>query len=272
MQPKVRIDGTTRPAQFGVKMWTATVVDSETPIFIVGCPNSGTDLLGAVLAQRPEVSYRDEPYDLWAAVDPITDVLHPYSYGEHHCVIDRGLMAAAARDRFRCLMSAPKGSTHVETSRINTLRIGYLDSLASTARYIRMLRDGLDVVNSIPGIAKAANGTAFQSRLNQSRTGQDLQWATLELDRQNLEYYPKEVQKLTMDSQRSAYEWPVSLREWHMHRGFRLVELRYQDLADFPEETLQLVIPAMRLTCSESWLRVATAQVAFSCPSLPRRR
>jgi hypothetical protein len=47
------------------------------PVFIIGCGRSGTTILGQVLSAHPEVYYLFEPYHLWAAIDPMTDVLEP---------------------------------------------------------------------------------------------------------------------------------------------------------------------------------------------------
>ena len=142
-------------------------LNGRAPIFIIGCGRSGTTLLGELLAGHPEFSYRYEPYHLWAAVDPITDFLHLYSRGEYHCLLDASSVTPTARLRFRRLISAPSGLTLVEKSPHNALRIGYLDALVPGARFIHIVRDGIDAARSIEKVARVNRRMAFRPSLNE---------------------------------------------------------------------------------------------------------
>jgi CelD/BcsL family acetyltransferase involved in cellulose biosynthesis len=238
--------------------------DGRPPIFIIGCGRSGTTLLGDLFSRHPQVCYLYEPYYLWAAVDPITDALQLYSRGPHHCLLDDSSVTAAARQRFGQLLAAPAGMTLVEKSPINSLRMGYLQGLAPGARFVHIIRDGIDVIRSIEKVAKVTSRMAFRQPLNDWWGVGDAKWASLVQDGQGAGYYPDEVTKLSTDCQRGAYEWLVSLREvdaWRTEVGSRLVEVRYEDLTERPEEMLRTIAESMGLSCPASWLKEAVAEV-----------
>jgi hypothetical protein len=44
------------------------------PLFVVGCGRSGTTILGNLIGIHPGVTYLNEPYHLWAAIDPALDL------------------------------------------------------------------------------------------------------------------------------------------------------------------------------------------------------
>jgi hypothetical protein len=198
-------------------------------------------------------------------MDPVTDFLQLYSRGEHHCLLRAEAVTATARRRFRRLMSAPPGFTFVEKSPINTLRIGYLDAVAPEARFVHIVRDGIDVTRSIERIAAVTRRMAFRPPLNEWWGVGEAKWTGLVRDGRAAGYYPDEVCQLTTDAQRGAYEWLLSQREvggWRPRLGSRFVELRYQDLTDDPETTLRTVMDSVGLSCPDSWLEQATARVS----------
>jgi CelD/BcsL family acetyltransferase involved in cellulose biosynthesis len=241
-----------------------SVLDVRAPIFIIGCGRSGTSLLGKLFATHPVVSYFDEPYDRWAAMDPETDFLQLYSRGEHHCLLDASSVTATARRRYKRLMSASAGLTMVEKSSINALRIGYLDALAPEARFVHIVRDGVDVAHSIERIAAVTRRLTFRPALNKWWGVDNVKWTTLSRDGRAGGYYPDEVRLLRTDAQRGAYEWLLSLREvgaWRACLGSRFCELRYQDLIDNPRETLRAVMDSVHMPCPDGWVEQAAALV-----------
>ena len=161
-------------------------------------------------------------------------------------------------------MSVPPGFTLVEKSPINALRIGYLDAVVPEARFVHIVRDGIDVAVSIERMAAITRRMVFRAPLNEWWGAGDAKWHALERDGRAADYYADELHELTTDAQRGAYEWLLSLREVEGRRaclGSRFVELRYQDLADNPSKTLQVVMDSVGLSCPDWWLEQAVAVV-----------
>jgi hypothetical protein len=253
------------------RAWWLSPSHDPTPIFIIGCGRSGTTLLGELFAKHPQIFYRYEPYHLWAAIQPATDFVQIYSRGEHHCLLDGNSVTPTAQGRFQRLMSPSPGLTLVEKSPINTLRLGYLDAMAPRARFVHIVRDGIDVTRSIRQIAAVTRRMAFRPPLNEWWGVGDAKWTALQRDGIAAGYYPDEVSQLTTDAQRGAYEWLLSLREvdaWRERLGPRLIELRYVDLTDDPGTTLKAVTDSLGLSCPEQWLRQVAALVRPAASSL----
>jgi hypothetical protein len=235
------------------------------PIFIIGCGRSGTSILGEALATHPRVRYFYEPYELWAAINPVTDFLQLYSRDEHHCILDAHSASSAARIRFQRLMSPAPGFTMVEKSPINAFRIGFLEALAPGARFLHIVRDGVHVAYSIERIAATSRRLAFSPPLNNWWGVGNQKWVALKEDGLAAGYYTDEVPQLMTDTQRGAYEWLLSVREvnaWKARLGPRLIELRLDDLVNGPRRTLESVSTRLGLTPSTGeWLEQAILKI-----------
>jgi len=241
------------------------VTDDFAPIFIIGSGRSGTTLLGDIFATHRQVKYYYEPYDLWAAVHASTDFLQLYKRGENHCMLDIGAATEEAMARFQRVMKPRGDLILVEKTPINALRLGFLDAIAPKARYLHIMRDGIEVAWSIQRVATVTRRMAFRPSMNDWWGVNDAKWTSLVQDGKAAEYYADEVSQLTTDEQRGAYEWLLSMREldeWRPRLGPRLVELRLADLIAEPREMLASAVDGLGLPLSdERWLDKATRMV-----------
>jgi len=124
------------------------------PVFIIGCPRSGTTLLGWILSIHPEICYLNEPKWLWGELYPPWD-----SYG---AVSDPAQAAIRldARDldsktvlRIRNALSYIRqlsGKENlVEKTPDNSARVEWLRKIFSDAKFIHILRCPHDTAISL---------------------------------------------------------------------------------------------------------------------------
>jgi Sulfotransferase family len=252
-------------ADVRARLATKTFNDDFTPVFIIGSGRSGTTVLGDIFAMHPMVKYIYEPYDLWAAIQPTTDFLHLYKRGEHHCMLGADAATREARIRFQRLMRPRRGLTLVEKTPINALRIGFLDAIAPSARFVHIMRDGVEVAQSIERVASVTWPMAFRPPMNEWWGIDDAKWTALVHDGRTAGYYSDEVSHLTTGVQRGAYEWILCMREidnWRSRLGARLIELRIEDLISEPRKMLKYVADGLDLSFSdEFWLDRASKVV-----------
>jgi hypothetical protein len=241
--------------------------EQPAPVFIIGCGRSGTTILGTLLAAHPAVSYMHEPNDLWAAIDPVTDCLQRYSAGAHCYVLDASFVTPKTRRRFQRAMWSRPGKVLVEKSPHNTLRLGYLNSLAPEARFIHIVRDGIDVARSIEKVASGTYRIAFRPDWNDWWGLGRAKWAALERDSLRLGDYSNELGELVSDAQRGAYEWLMCQREvrvWRAHLGSRILDVSYRDLTETPARVLSELTGWLGLSCPSRWLDHVCSEVRSS--------
>jgi Sulfotransferase family len=251
----------------GIPMST-TRPAGEAPAFVIGCGRSGTTVLGKALGLNPAVRYLNEPFHLWAAVSPLTDVTNRFHLGEARCILTGAHVDDKVRDRFSRLFLASSGSSKqllLEKSPANTMRIDFLRALAPEARFVHIVRDGLEVVKSIARLATSnAYQIAWLPNFSQWWGTNGIKWAILARDGKEAGYFAGEVDGLRTHEQRGAYEWLVSLGEvdrWRSAAGDRLLELTYTDLVREPGDQLARVGEFLHLPISDEWTRAASSMI-----------
>ncbi len=234
--------------------------------FLIGCGRSGTTILGNVLSRHKDVYYFFEPYHLWAAIEPLTDVLNLYHQ------IDAQLLMGQIHSNEDSLIlfnrlflekkSQNKSICFLEKTPLNSMRIGYLNALAPRARFIHIVRDGVDVSCSIGRIASTNSYKIVgKPQLNQWWGVENYKWKALSRDGTAAGYYPDEVDLLKDHRSKGAYEWLVSLGEvdvWREQLGNRLYEITYNELTANPEATLASICKFIELETPNHWLHEAS--------------
>jgi Sulfotransferase family len=115
------------------------------PIFVIGCPRSGTTLLLQALLQSPELrSVHSEGHILWDAYH------HPRERGWESDAL--GAEDVLPREReyiYLALRLWTRGRRFVDKTPESCLRIPYLEALFPDARYVFLRRRAADNVNSL---------------------------------------------------------------------------------------------------------------------------
>lgn len=277
-------------------------VDQPGPIaFFVGAGRSGTTILGQTFFWHPQVRYLFEPYHLWAAIDPRTDVTNLHTSVAGLLFMDGACWTETAQRRFDRLMATPRmglvavwsetaaspramaralweygrgrrgrpGDGRrlvIEKTPHNVLRIGYLERLAPTARYVHIVRSGVDAARSIGRLAGVGEYRIVDAPRYDRWWGQDgAKWTALRAGGIDRGYVPDEVDRLDTNERRGAYEWLVSVMEatrWQAtHLGARMLEVRYPDLTGDARGTLSRICAHLGLDAPEAWLAEASAMI-----------
>ncbi len=236
-----------------------------TMAFIIACGRSGTSILGKALAPHPSVCFLFEPYHLWAAVDPVTDVLNLYRRIDPSLLLDAKHCTDPARQRFTRQIAhhlrQHGGEMVIEKTPLNAMRLGYLESLAPGAKIVHIIRDGVDVAQSIAKIASTSGyKMAGKPTLNQWWGVGGVKWRTLAQDGAAAGYFRDEVASLQTEQAKGAYEWLVSLREVDRFReslGERLYEIDYAGLTADPRQALVDLCAWLGVDAPSDWLEEA---------------
>jgi hypothetical protein len=126
----------------------------ENPVFIVGCPRSGTTIFGQILGQTPGFFYLNEPRYIWCRVRPELDI---WAYRNP---IKEGVLYWDANDAdsqdairlaqwFHLELFLRLRQRLVEKTPLHVFRLRWLDAMFPTAKFIHVIRHGRDVALSL---------------------------------------------------------------------------------------------------------------------------
>jgi len=234
--------------------------------FVTGCGRSGTTVLGSLLSAIPGVTYLFEPFYLWAAVDDRTDVAGIYApNADAHCLLRAEDVASSVSDNFTRVFMPRAGRSSrllLEKTPMNCMRLAYIDKLVPTARYIHILRHGVDVAESIGRMASRRQ-LRYGSQLYNSWWGlNDRKWEILARDAIAQGYFPTTVRAIKDHVARGACEWVMSLEEVRRSQPKlqgRFLELRYESLVGTPEDELRRLVGFLALPASDDWIANAAS-------------
>lgn len=246
--------------------------DLPPPAFIFACGRSGTTILGKLFGRHPEVAYLREPYHLWATIDPTMDVTNLHARTPPRLWWDASDVTDQIRVRFARLILGERERSGrrvlMEKTPHNIYRIGLLEALTGgRARFIHIVRDGVDVARSIDRLAtNQPYRMAGRPDYNQWWGSNELKWKRLEAEGPGRGHFScEEVARLTSQAQRGAYEWLTSLGEadrWRAVLGDRMLEVTYPTLTSDVTGTLIRLASHVGADAPEAWLAEAGAMVS----------
>lgn len=241
--------------------------------FIFGCGRSGTTILGKLLAEHKEVLYLFEPYHMWRAIQPATDMIQLYggNGGNSHCVLGSDYITEIEIQRFNACMQSELdrcGAPHkciIEKTPINAMRIPFLNSLSPESPMLHLVRNGIDVIRSIERLS-STNLYQMSGKGNWNQWwGRDhCKWKTLASDAETLDLFSGEIPLLKSEIEMGALEWLLSLHEIERFRnelGSRLLEVKYRTLTEDPQRELAKICAHFSIEPEPEWLRYCGNQL-----------
>lgn len=246
--------------------------DLPPPAFIFACGRSGTTILGKLFGVHPEVCYLREPYHLWATIEPTLDVTNLHARVPPKLWWDGSDASAAMRTRFARLIIGERERSGrrvlIEKTPHNVYRVGLLETLTGgRARFIHIVRDGVDVARSIDRLAtNQPYRMAGRPDYNQWWGSNQLKWTRMAAEGPGHGHFsPEEVALLRSQAQRGAYEWLTSIGEadrWRPVLGDRLLEITYRDLTADVAGTMRRLAEHVGASVPQSWLDQVSAMVS----------
>ena len=117
----------------------------ERPIFVIGCPRSGTTIVFDLLRRAEGVaSIGQEGHVMWESFH------HPRDHGWRSNAVGPGDIRAFERRYLAWAIRALAGSGRfLDKTPRNSLRLPYLDALFPDARFVFVQRDGRAIVSSL---------------------------------------------------------------------------------------------------------------------------
>jgi Sulfotransferase family len=117
------------------------------PVFVIGCPRSGTTLVVRALALSPELaSLGTEGHALWEAFN------HPRRHGWSSNVLGAEDVTGSERNYvYRVVRALSGGRRFLDKTPKNCLRVPYLAELFPDASFVFVRRRAADNVNSLMG-------------------------------------------------------------------------------------------------------------------------
>lgn len=214
----------------------------DRPVFVVGCPRSGTTLLGACLAAHPDVAGGEESLfllDLWRVLADLGRGANRRGWaplagyvGGDELVAACGAMADAL---FCPLLARRRRARYVDHTPWYAALVPFISLLYPSARFVHMLRDGRQVVRSLEESHASGFGWAGDTVASRARL-----WATL-----------------VGRARRAGRALPDD----------RYLELRYEDLCAAPRPTLGRALDFAELRWRDDVL--LPLAVAHASPSRP---
>lgn len=232
-------------------------------VFVIGCGRSGTSLLGDILSSHDMTIYAYEPYYLWSALDNRLDILNLFNEIEPSLIFKKDDYLVAHKEEFqrylKHLLRKHKQKTFIEKTPMNALRISWINQLVPNAKFIHVLRDGVNVCHSIAKLAHLnIYRMAGKPYLNQWWGNNNSKWHALKNNGTKAGYFCEEVNLLSnSDVAKASYEWLVTLMEVEKNAGAlgdRLYTVTYPQLIYKTRETMIGILNYLGIEYTSDWL------------------
>lgn len=244
------------------------------PVFILGTGRSGTTLLGMLLSMHKDVAYLNEPKAIWHKIIPIEDIIGNYKNKETLYRLDESnyteRMGKAANRIFSEYLSLTFSKRVVDKYPELVYRVPFVLKLFPDARFIQIVRDGRDTIQSIEKWSgdhrKVINGETHDWWGRNRQKWQLMVSQIIMTD----PYYAEAretIAKLENEQDMAAVEWIVAMREGVKQKSLYSESvhiLKYEDLVAEPEAVLSDLLGFCRLEKDKRFMEYAKKRVRLA--------
>ena len=217
------------------------------PIYIIGTGRSGTTVLGTLFAIHKDTVFLNEPKALWHHAVGGEDLIGSYDPSPGQVRLDpaRARPESASRIARVYSVSMRAGAARRVADKYPELvfRIPFVKALFPHARFVAILRDGVDTCSSVVGWSKRKGGTVEGETHDWwGRDGRKWRLIVEQLVPEHPDLAPLQARLATTTDHRdrAALEWIVSMRAARVAAADHpeVLAIRYEDLCADPETTL----------------------------------
>lgn len=239
------------------------------PVFIIGCGRSGTTILGTLLSQHPQLAYLNEPRYIWYC-EPKTDIWTEEAQrrsGKLQLTAKdlNKKTAAKIKQKFALQVRLQNGRRLVEKLPINSFRIDFINSLFPDARFVHLIRNGIEVAKSI---AKLSETQAWFGVNNNNYKWQLLSEYASARGQGEL------VPLCTDNFLQGMLEWRLSVESaiegLSNIESDRWLEIRYEDLLEKPIAVCTRLEQFIGVEPSQEMRQFAATQITRKSPPASR--
>lgn len=236
-------------------------------VFVVGCPRSGTSILGRIMAQHPRFLYMHEPRYVWRQVDPDLNVWRGHAtrgkllWDEQHS--DQRTQRLVRR-WFHLAYTLGGRRRLVEKLPLNVFRLRWLVAMFPQAKIVHMIRHARDTALSL----QQAIEQWFSLARGYPPGYWESSWHYLMFEeyaegKPELAQQLSTVRSLDDNYARALFVWLCcaweGCRTGACLEPGRYLAVRYEDLVDAPDAELQRVLSFLDVPDSRRMVRYARA-------------
>lgn len=217
------------------------------PIFIIGLGRSGTTILGKVMGTHKQLGFLNEPKIIWNKIYPFEDIIGSYSkesatYRLDSNVVDEKQIRNANK-LYRAYTNIAGVKRIVDKYPELVFRTSYVRKIFPDARFVFIMRNGWDTINSINNWSKRLGSS--EGEMTHDWWGKnDRKWKLLVTQVASESPFFKsnwkELLNMNSHTDRAALEWLLTMQEALILQAKRedILFLKYESLVDDQKNTL----------------------------------
>ncbi len=221
------------------------------PVFVVGCPRSGTSLLWTILKRHDRLrSLPGEGHVLWSTYQ------HPRAKGwsSDRATVD-DIRPGEARFLYTAIGRVTKGARFLDKTPKSVLRVPYLAHLFPDATFVFLKRDGRSTVNSLIEGWRVRHGVSYRVPQVLHLDGYTGHMWSYILPEDWRQWTHSTVADVAAFQYSSSYD--TALTDLAARPADSVVDVSYEDLVGSPVETVGRLLEALELPPSDEVMEVA---------------